>query len=187
MPSIYLSPSVQDRNQYVTETGSEEYYMNQIADAMAPWLRANGISFARNNPYDRLSRIVERSNAGDYQFHLALHSNAAPENLAGIIQGPDFYYYADSAEGRRAAEIFASNLKEIYPNPNLVAAIPNATLAELRQTKAPAILAELAYHDNMEDARWLIDHIDEIARSLVRSLTTYFDIPFSEPRQGEAE
>ena len=43
MPIIYLSPSTQDWNPYVTGSGSEEYWMNQIADAMEPYLRSNGI------------------------------------------------------------------------------------------------------------------------------------------------
>lgn len=181
MPSIYLSPSVQEYNQYVTGTGSEEYYMNLIADAMVPYLRASGITFTRNNPYDTLSQVIAQSNAGNYDFHLALHSNAAPENLSGAIQGPDVYYYATSVQGQRAADIFANNLKAIYPNPNLVATIPNTTLAELRRVKAPANLIELAYHDNYEDAQWIINNIDSIARNLVLSLTEYFGIPFVEP------
>ena len=49
MPIIYLSPSTQEWNQYVTG-GTEEYYMNLIADAMVPYLRSNGIQFTRNTP-----------------------------------------------------------------------------------------------------------------------------------------
>ena len=59
--------------------------------------------------------IRDRSNAGDYGLHLAIHSNAAPESLAGQIQGPDVYYYRGSTRGRRAAEIYAENLARIYP------------------------------------------------------------------------
>lgn len=183
MLSIYLSPSVQEYNQYVTGTGSEEYYMNRIADAMVPYFRANGIAFARNNPYDTLSQVVAQSNAGNYDFHLALHSNTAPENLSGALKGPDIYYYAHSGEGKRAADIFSAGLKKIYPNANLVATIPNATLAELKKTKAPVNLIELAYHDNREDAQWIMDQIDPIARGLVQSLTEYFGIPFLEPEK----
>lgn len=181
MPSIYLSPSVQEYNQYVTGGGSEEYYMNLIADAMVPYLRAGGITFTRNNPYDTLSQVIAQSNAGNYDFHLALHSNAAPENLSGAIQGPDVYYYAGSTASRQAADIFAANLKDIYPNPNLVATIPNTSLAELRKVSAPGGLVELAYHDNYEDAFWITRNIDAIARSLTLSLTEYFGIPFVEP------
>ena len=54
MPRIYLSPSTQEYNPYVTGNGSEEYFMNLVADAMEPYLLANGIQFSRNTPgYDR--------------------------------------------------------------------------------------------------------------------------------------
>ena len=33
MPNIYLSPSTQEYNPYITGSGSEEYWMNRIADA----------------------------------------------------------------------------------------------------------------------------------------------------------
>ncbi|MEG0752337.1 MAG: peptidoglycan hydrolase, partial [Angelakisella sp.] len=44
MPTIYLSPSTQEANSYVNG-GTEEYYMNKIADAMEPYLRSNGIQY----------------------------------------------------------------------------------------------------------------------------------------------
>ena len=36
MPSVFLSPSTQEYNPYITGAGSEEYFMNRIADAMEP-------------------------------------------------------------------------------------------------------------------------------------------------------
>ena len=36
MPRIYLSPSTQEFNPYVSGDGNEEQYMNLIADAMEP-------------------------------------------------------------------------------------------------------------------------------------------------------
>jgi N-acetylmuramoyl-L-alanine amidase len=180
MPSLYLSPSVQDYNEYIIG-GSEEYYMNLVADAMVPYLRASNISFTRNNPSDSLSQVIAQSNAGNYDLHLALHSNASPENIAGVLQGPDVYYYAYSTAGEKAANTFAKNLMVIYPNPDLVTVIPNTTLAELRRTRATSVLLELAYHDNYQDATWIANNIDGIARNLVLSLTQYFGIPFIIP------
>lgn len=179
MPSVYLSPSVQDYNEYIVG-GNEEYYMNLIVDAMVPFLRASNISFNRSNPNDSLAQAIAQSNAGEYDLHLALHSNSSPENLAGILQGPDVYYYAYSNDGEEAANIFAKNIMQIYPKPDLVTAIPNTTLAELRKTRATSILLELAYHDNYEDANWIANNIEAIASNLVYSLTEYFGIPFVE-------
>ena len=41
MPIIYLSPSTQENNYYVTG-GTEEQYMNLLADKMVPYLDASG-------------------------------------------------------------------------------------------------------------------------------------------------
>jgi N-acetylmuramoyl-L-alanine amidase len=155
--------------------------MNLIADAMEPYLYSCGINFTRNNPNDTLSQAIALSNAGDYDFHLALHSNAAAEGNAGNVQGCDVYYYTTSTKGAEAAAIFMENLKVIYPNPSKVKTIGSTTLAELRLTDAPANLIELAYHDNLTDALWIIDNIKLIARTLVLALTEYFGIPFVEP------
>lgn len=179
MPRIYLSPSVQEFNPYIIG-GNEEYYMNLIADAMVPYLRASQIEFSRNNPGDTLSQAIQQSNEGNYDLHLALHSNSSPENMKGVLQGPDVYYYASSTPAQQAAGIIADHLKMIYPDPSLVTAIPTTTLSELRRTKAPAVLVEIAYHDNYEDAQWIRGNVDAIARNLVQSLTDYLGIPFAE-------
>ncbi len=186
MPSIYLSPSVQEYNQY-TIGGSEEYYMNLVADAMEPYLRSTGIRFTRNDPNQTVGAAIRESNAGAYDLHLALHSNASPASLAGQLQGTDVYYYANSRQGRRAADIIAENFKRIYYNPSKVRAIPTTALVEVTSTNAPAVLVEIAYHDNVQDAEWIRDNIQPIARNLVQSLAQYFEIPFVEstpPRQG---
>lgn len=180
MPSVFLSPSTQEYNAYVTG-GTEEYYTNLIADAMEPYLRAAGISFSRNNPALLVQDSVRLSNMGNYGLHLAIHSNAAPENLAGQLQGSDVYYYANSNAGQRAAQIFADNLAVIYPYPELVSAVPTTQLYELSNTRAPAVLVELAYHDNPEDAAWITQNIERIAQNLALSVTQFLGVPFVFP------
>ena len=177
MPRVYLSPSLQQFNLFVDE-GNEEEYANLIVDAMEPYLIASEIEFARNDPSMTLSQVIDESNEGNYDFHLSVHSNAAPPSLAGNLQGPDVYYYVDSYYGREMADIIVENLKTIYPYEDKVDAVPTATLAELRKTKVPSNLVEVAYHDNLEDARWIKDNIDSIAKELSRSLAQYFGVPF---------
>lgn len=172
-PRLFLSPSTQEYNPYING-GNEEYYTNLIADAMEPYLFENGVSVTRNDPEGTVRDSVRMSNAGDYDLHLAIHSNAAPESLAGQIQGPDVYYYQGSAAGRRAAEIYAENLARIYPDPSKVNIIPTTSLYELRETRAPAVLIELAYHDNLEDANWIKNNIDAIAENLALATLEYF-------------
>lgn len=189
MPSIYLSPSLQQNNPYIIG-GSEEEYMNLVADAMEPYLRSTGIRFTRNDPEMTLSQVIAQSNAGHYDLHLALHSNAGPEALSGQLRGTDVYYYDNSSAGQRAATIIANNFKEISPTPDRVRPVGTTTLAEVVRTNAPSVLVEIAYHDNVEDAEWIRDNIEPIARNLVMSLADYFDIPFIEAqpaRQGTVD
>ena len=105
------------------------------------------------------------------------HRNIFPE----CWRGSDVYYYRDSARGKAAAEIFANNLKLVYPNPSDVTAVPNTSLAELRRTRATTVLLELAYHDNPQDAQWLVNNIEEIAKNLSLSIADYLGVEFVEP------
>lgn len=187
MPSIYLSPSTQEYNIYYDGNGSEEYYMNLVADAMEPYLNSSGISFTRNDPDKSLSQAIAQSNSGRYDLHLALHSNASPESTPGALRGSDFYYYTVSTEGRRAATVLADNFKSISPTPERVRPVPTMILAEVRRTFAPAVLAELAYHDNAQDAEWIKENIDKIAANLVQGLCEYFGINFVTPDGGGIE
>ena len=181
MPTIYLSPSTQEKNLYVNG-GTEEYWMNLIADAMIPYLNASGIKYVRNTPEMTAASSIRASNAGNFDLHVALHSNAAPENRYGMVRGTDVYYAPNSTNGRRAAQIIAQNLKQIYPIPSLVRAVPTTTLGEVTRTRAPAVLIEFAYHDNVDDANWIKNNIENIAANVVYSLTEYFGIPFKTPQ-----
>ncbi|CDB88365.1 n-acetylmuramoyl-L-alanine amidase [Firmicutes bacterium CAG:170] len=186
MPFLFLSPSTQDFNPYVT-TGNEQYWMNQLADRMEPYLFASGLNVTRNDPNGSAAQSIRASNAGTYDFHLALHSNASPEALAGRQRGVDIYYFPASEEGLRMANILVDNLKPIYPLPERVRALPTVLIGEVRRTKAPSVLAELGYHDNVEDADWLTGNLEEIAAALSEGVTEYFGLPFltpSEPRTG---
>ena len=179
MPIIYLSPSTQEFNYYVNG-GTEEYYMNLLADKMVPFLDASGIRYSRNTPDMTAASSIAASNAGNYDLHFALHSNAAAGSQAGKAKGSIVFYYPGSQEGLRAAELVADGLKAIYPDPNLVRTESTTTLGEVVKVRAPSILLELAFHDNPEDAAWIKNNLDLVARTLVLSLTEYFKIPFFE-------
>ena len=184
MPIIYLSPSTQDWNPYVTGSGSEEYWMNRIADAMEPYLHANTIRFRRNDPDTSAAAAIRDANQGYYDFYLALHSNAIgggePQtSTRGIIA----FYYPGSDGGRRGAELIAESLREIYPLPNRVSTRATTTLGEVSRSRFPAVLVEIGYHDNYSDALWIEGHVESIARQLVQALTKYFGLPFIQPME----
>ena len=163
MPIVFLSPSTQDWNPYVTGSGSEEYWMNRIVDAMEPYLRSNGIRYRRNDP--------------DTSAGAAIGNGSAQTSARGIIA----FYYPGSAGGQRGAELIAKNLREIYPLPDMVTTRPTTALGEVSRSRFPAVLVEIGYHDNYSDALWLESHVEDVARQLVKALTEYFGLPFIQP------
>ncbi|MEG1594134.1 MAG: N-acetylmuramoyl-L-alanine amidase [Oscillibacter sp.] len=183
MPIIYLSPSTQEGNLYVTGGGSEEYYMNLLADRLEPYLLSSGIQYRRNRPDMTAGSSVRESNAGEYDLHLALHSNAAPPGRYGTARGIIAFYYPDSREGERAADLIADELREIYPLTSRVTTQATTRLGEVRLPNAPAVLVEIGYHDNPEDAVWVEGHLEAIAQQLARALTRFFGLPFIYPME----
>lgn len=185
MPIIYLSPSTQDWNMYVTGSGSEEYNMNLLADALVPYLVSNAIQYRRNRPDMTAASSIREANTGYYDLYLALHSNAAPEGRYGEERGIIVFYYPGSQQGQRAAELIAQELRQIYPLPAQVTTRPTTSLGEVRQPRFPSVLVEIGYHDNYADAVWVETHMDAIAQQLARALTEFFGLPFIYPMDPE--
>ncbi|MBQ7541493.1 MAG: N-acetylmuramoyl-L-alanine amidase [Clostridia bacterium] len=186
MATVFLSPSTQDYNLYVTGNGSEAQFMNRLADAMIPGLLLNGVSLSRSAPDGTVADAVAQSNAYNPDLHVALHSNAAPEGMDGQIRGPEVYYYKDSESGRRAAELIAAQLAQVYPYSDDAALIPtDQELAELVRTEAPAVFVEVGYHDNLQDAAWIESNLQEIANAINRGIADFLDIPFSDTDGAE--
>ena len=180
MSTVFLSPSLQENNPYVTGNGSEADFMRRLSDAMIPGLLRLGIPFESTAQGDTLQEAIGKSNAYRPTLHVALHSNAAPDAFVGQFQGPEIYYYKDSAGGRRAAESIAKYLAQVYPYANTVQLIPtDQELAELVRTKAPAVFIEVAYHDNPQDAAWIEENIPAIADAIVHGIADYFSLPFT--------
>lgn len=177
MPSVYLSPSTEENQLFVTGN-NEEYYMNLVADAMIPYLRASGIDFDRNDPGDTVQRIIEKSNSKYHDLHLILDMGTGIGDLAGRVRGEKVIFYTGSPGGRIAADIFAKNLKTIYPLPELVTVTSDRLDPEMHNTNAVSLIVLLGYRDNIEDAAWVSNNIDTIARNLAMSLAEYLKVPF---------
>ena len=175
MPLVYLSPSTQEFNNFVNY-GTEEEWMNAITDEIEIYLREGGIRFVRNTPDMTARTSIEQSNAVGADLHVAIHSNAAPDSLRGRLQGTDIYYAPVSRNGLRMARILKKNFRMIYPDESKVNIRPTDYLGEVLNTYAPAVLIEVAYHDNIDDALWIQNSISRIAYAIAVSIYEYFNI-----------
>lgn len=179
MPNVYLSPSTQENELFVTGN-NEEYYMNQIVDAMIPYLRASGIDFDRNDPGDTIQQIINKANSKYRDLYLKLDMETGVGDQAGKVRGEKVIYYTGSPGGSVAANIISSNLQKIYPLPELVTIDSTRIDPELRDVDAVTLTTMLGYRDNAEDAAWVVNNIDMIAKNLAMSLSEYLKVPFVE-------
>jgi N-acetylmuramoyl-L-alanine amidase len=171
MKKLYLSPSTQEHNLGVAGYGTEEMRMNKIADYMEQELRnyATVIQVRRNQPVMTVKQVVADSNSFKPNLHLAIHSNA------GGGTGCEVYRIA-GGEAEKAAKIIYDVISNLTPmsDRNIK---DGSNLYECNSTVAPAVLVEIAFHDNPTDANWIIKNERAIAQALVKAVLTYFGIP----------
>jgi len=176
--SIYLSPSTQEKNVGVGNYGTEEYRMNLICDMLQKILEENNIIVYRNRPEWNLQKVVDDSNEKCPDIHLALHSNACN----GTARGCEVFCHRFGGEGNKLAELIYLELERITPTKdreikegyNFFGKGKN--LYELANTKTPSVLVEVAFHDNPQDAEWIINDMKNIADTIAKAVLKHFDI-----------
>ncbi len=184
MPTVYLNPSTQETNLY-NGGGNEEYYMNLIVDEMLPFLNASGVKYVRNNLDKPLSSVIKQPELGQYDLHFSLHSGDTLGGDSGKTRGITVIYTPGSPESYRAAQIIAQGLAEIYPMPDKIEILPTNFLVELNNNSMPAVMVQLAHHDNPDDATWIRENPENIARNLSESLAEFLSIPLVNPQKPQ--
>ena len=179
---VYLSPSLQEWNVGYGNYGTEEERMNQIADVVDYELKRFGLNVVRNSPSQSLQEVVAESNAVNPKVHVAIHSNASAN---GTARGPEVYTHRLGGDGERLARDIYTNLEEISPVDGFgvkegYTAFNGKGYYELRRTRAPAVLIEVAFHDNPQDAQFIMDNIYEIGVAIAKGILEYFGIPYRE-------
>ncbi len=179
---VYLSPSVQDFNFGYGTYGTEEYRMNLIADVVQYDLERHGLTVMRNSPTQTLTQVVNESNAYSPAVHVAIHSNASDDHTA---RGPAVYVHRFGLQNSvRLANDIYERLLAIAPTDGLGVmegkdAFGGKGYYELRRTNAPAVLIEVAFHDQPADAQYIIDNIVEIGTAIAQGILAYFGIPYN--------
>ena len=179
---VYLSPSLHEWNVGYGNYGTEEERMNQIADVVDYELKRFGLNVVRNSPSQSLQEVVAESNAVNPKVHVAIHSNASAN---GTARGPEVYTHRFGGDGERLARDIYTNLEEISPVDGFgvkegYTAFNGKGYYELRRTRAPAVLIEVAFHDNPQDAQFIMDNIYEIGVAIAKGILEYFGIPYRE-------
>ena len=180
--TVYLSPSTQENNIGIGDYGTEEERMQQVCDVVQEELLRHGITDSRNRPDMTLKQVVADSNRKEPIIHFAIHSNA----VNGKARGCEVFCHRFGGEGERLARLVYTELEPLTPTKDrgvkegLNHFGPGKPLYELAKTNAPAALVEIAFHDNPDDAKWILANIEPIGIALAKGILNYFVIPYIE-------
>lgn len=160
----YLSPSNQGANIGVDGYGSERDQMYALALEITPHLDRAGVSFVIPEKTVSLTERVRQSNAMGAFFHLALHSNAGGN---GKAHGPVALYYSQT--GKAFCQKLVDALLALGQKTNRSSHVKEQkSLYELRNTKAPAALLEVDFHDSSVGVEFITKRRREIAEAIAR-------------------
>ena len=121
---------------------------------------------------DSLWEICNRANDWNADLFVSIHCNAS---AGGKARGCETWYWYGSNSGRILATCVQS---EVVSSLNGLwnRGVKDGNFYVLRNTEMPAILVELGFIDNNDDA-YLLEVCDEsYARGLARGITDYFGI-----------
>lgn len=174
---IYISPSDQDKNIYATGKTNEAVQCQKIGKALASALVRCGFK-AKSNDTDEMEERVAESNAWGADLHVCIHTNA----FNGEVKGTRLFSYDTTGEGYKACQKVMATLAPITPGKSdNITAYPG--LYEVRNADAPTVYIEVAFHDNTEEAAWIIAHTDDIAEAICEGICNHYGAKYAEGSQ----
>jgi N-acetylmuramoyl-L-alanine amidase len=179
--SIYLSPSRQVYNLGIegSDYTNEMEIMNKVADVVEKVLIESGVKVLRNNPETFIKDWAKESNENNVDLHFAIHSNASADHYK---KGMEVWVHEETSKTYSLASLLMDNLYSIYHNkkdPTTYRGVKYAEgyIAEVNPEYVPfGILIEIAYHDNLEDAKWIMSNIESIGKNIANSILQYYQI-----------
>jgi len=183
---VYISPSTQQNNISINPLyGTEERVMHLIADEVVMLLKEQGIEVFRGRKEQTLQDMVAESNFLLVDCHIAIHSNAMGTGNEGKARGCEVLIYKGSIKGRQLAESIYKKIEALTPTADR--GIKETTnLYETRETKAPACIVEVAFHDNFLDSEWILANIKPIALGIAVGCCESLGVSFKDNKYKDA-
>lgn len=169
---IAVSPSDQRKNFYNGQDTNEMEQMRSVGERLTESLMRCGFEVVYL-PEGLLKNRVAKANAENVKAYIALHSNAFDTKCRGIRT-----HHFPSVEGKKLANCINAQLGAIYPGTIRAKLVESSTLYELKYPVAPACLPEIGFHDNVDDAAWIVASTDEIAEAVCKGVCNYFNVPY---------
>ena len=155
----------------------------EVGVRLAELLRANPnfeVRLSRNTPTEQLgtsnaTSLAARVNAANgwpADYFISLHCNASTNTTAS---GSEVYVYSETSPAFPLGEAILVGLQNATGLRNRGMRI-NQGLYVLRRTTMPALLVEMGYLTNPEDARLLSTDPQSFARGIYNGMLSYFQL-----------
>ena len=178
---IFLSPSRQKYNLGIKGSGytSEMQEMNKLCDEIENILKKYDVILYRNS-YETFIEDWSKINHEEcIDLHLAIHSNGSYGHWKKGVENwiHDSYSSTYSLAKKIYDEVYSIYPANNDPLTNHGIKYANGFLAEAN----PAYFTfgmnlEVAYHDNLEDAKWLVSKRKDIAKAICKALIDYYQL-----------
>ena len=178
---IYVSPSSQTTNKYAVGDTTEAIQCRKIAVCLIEALKRCGFDAMTNVSGDMYKRVKESDKCGA-DLHLPIHTNAHNKKT----KGTRLFSYDLKGDGYKACKAIMAELAPITPG-NSDSITAQKSLYEVWKPKATTAYIEVAFHDNAEVARWIIDSTEAIAEAICKGVCKYYAVSYVAPVTEEPE
>ena len=172
MKKIYLSPSDQTANKYAYGDTNEAVQCRRIADALEKALKRCGFA-VKNNKTDSMQARVKESNEWGADLHVPLHTIA----YNGKVSGTRIFTYNTSGNGYKCAKKIFEYLAPVTPGASENISVYD-DLYEVKYTTAPCVYIESEFHDVAIVAKWIINHVEDIAEAICKGICAHFGVKY---------
>lgn len=169
---IYISPSSQPGNLYAVGNTNEQAQCRKIASALKEKLDQCGFDSMAGLGGTMYTRVAE-SNRWGADLHLPLHTNAFDGKVAGLR----IMVAKTGGEAEKIAQAILQTLAPITPGTSDGISVQTG-LYEINSSKALCVYIEVGFHDNPEEAQWIIDHTEDIAVAIAKGLCKHYGVAY---------
>lgn len=172
---IYNSPSSQPANTYAVGNTNEQEQCRKIGAALQKAEERCGFNAMVGMTGTMYTRVDE-SNQFGADLHLPIHTNGFDGKVAGLR----IMIMKKGGEAEQIAKAIMAELAPITPGTSDGISVQPG-LYEIKATKAICVYIEVGFHDNPEEAQWIIDHTEDIAEAICRALCKHYGVKYIAP------
>ncbi|MCL2634973.1 MAG: N-acetylmuramoyl-L-alanine amidase [Oscillospiraceae bacterium] len=177
---VYISPEwmVKFSDNTFESYGFERERMEAISKELCLYLIQKGVSATvgdlsiGTDKYEYVHRNAE-AKKGNYDLYICLHSNANNTKSTG----PQTFHKPNDDNAEELASYILNSLHKLYTEtfPNAVKrpVLPSDEYLELNGVNMPVVLVEIAFHDNKDDAQWIVDNQTRITHTIGNTIYDY--------------